>query len=209
MTAISTHRRAVLALRLKGALMSTISPIDPATATGEAADLLAQVQKTLGLTPNMTKVMANSPALLKGYLALSGALAGGTIPAGVREQLAIATAEINGCEYCLSAHTYIGANIAKVDADELENARHAESRDAHTAALLALTDAITRSRGDLGEAELAKARAAGVTDAEIGEVVGHISLNVLTNLLQRARRRRERLAGRCAARPRLTETRHV
>jgi len=173
----------VLAGHPKGVLMSAISPIDPATATatGEAKTLLAQVQKALGLTPNMTKVMANSPALLKGYLGLSGALGGGTIPAGAREELAVATAEFNRCQYCLSAHTYIGANVAKVDPEELERARNGESGDAHTAALLALSDAILRSRGDVDAADLDKARVAGVTDAEIGEVVGHIALNVLTN----------------------------
>ncbi|MFK0043545.1 carboxymuconolactone decarboxylase family protein [Streptomyces sp. NPDC090741] len=138
--------------------------------------LLAQVQKSLGLTPNMTKVMANSPVLLKGYLALSGAL-----PAGVREQLAIATAEYNGCEYCLSAHTYIRANIAKVDSGELELARRAGASDSHTAALLALSDAIVRGRGAVDDGAVQAARDAGVTDAEIGEVVGHVALNVLTN----------------------------
>ncbi|MFG2868538.1 carboxymuconolactone decarboxylase family protein [Streptomyces sp. NPDC048338] len=161
--------------------MSRLTPIDPATATGPAAPLLAQVQKSLGLTPNMTKVMANSPALLKGYLALSGALAGGALPAGVREQLAIATAEFNGCEYCLSAHTYIGEHIAKVDPGELERARHAEASDAHTAALLTLSDAVVRGRGAVDDGAVQAARDAGVTDAEIGEVVGHIALNVLTN----------------------------
>lgn len=161
--------------------MSRIAQIEPENASGPAADLLAQVQKTLGVTPNMTKVMANSPALLQGYLALSGALGGGVIPTPVRERLALATAEVNGCEYCLSAHTYIGANIAKVDADELDRARWAESSDPHTAALLILSDAILQNTGDIDDATLATARAAGVTDAEIGEVVGHIALNVLTN----------------------------
>ncbi|WP_252310211.1 carboxymuconolactone decarboxylase family protein [Streptomyces spororaveus] len=161
--------------------MSRLTPIDPATATGPAAPLLAQVQKSLGLTPNMTKVMANSPALLKGYLALSGALAGGALAAGVREQLAITTAEYNRCEYCLSAHTYIGEHIAKVDPGELERARHAEASDAHTAALLTLSDAVVRGRGAVDDGAVQAARDAGVTDAEIGEVVGHIALNVLTN----------------------------
>ena len=111
--------------------MTDFAPVEPENATGKAAELLAQVQKSLGLTPNMTKVMANSPALLQGYLALSGAVATGALPAGVREQLAIATAQLNGCEYCLSAHTYIGANIAKVDAGDLDSARRA-SRTTHT-----------------------------------------------------------------------------
>lgn len=157
------------------------APVDPATATGKAAALLAEVQKTLGLTPNMAKVMANSPALLKGYLALNGALSGGVLPAGVRERLAIATAEYNGCAYCLSAHTYIGANIARLDADELEQARDGHASDPHTAALLALSDAIARGHGTVDDAVLRKAREAGATDAEIGEVVGHLALNVLTN----------------------------
>ena len=161
--------------------MTAFAPVEPATATGKAADLLADVQKALGLTPNMAKVMANSPALLHGYLALSGALAGGVLPAAVRERLAIATAEYNGCAYCLSAHTYVGANIAKVDAEELEWARDAKSADPHTAALLALSDAIARGRGSVSDAEVQAARDAGATDAEIGEVVGHLALNVLTN----------------------------
>ncbi|MFD7409681.1 carboxymuconolactone decarboxylase family protein [Streptomyces sp. NPDC059866] len=161
--------------------MTGFAPVDPATATGKAAELLTDVHKTLGLTPNMTKVMANSPALLQGYLALSGALAGGVLPAAVRERLALATAEYNGCEYCLSAHTYIGANIAKVDAEELEAARDAKASDPHTAALLALSDAIARGHGTVDDIVLQAARDAGATDAEIGEVVGHLALNVLTN----------------------------
>lgn len=162
-------------------MTTTLTPVDPATATGAAKELLDQVQKALSVTPNMTKVMANSPALLRGYLGLSGALATGTIKAPAREQLAIATAEVNGCGYCLSAHTYIGGALGKLPDSELEAARDAKSADPHTAALLALSDEILRTRGSVSDDAIAGARAAGVTDAEIGEVVGHIALNVLTN----------------------------
>ena len=161
--------------------MTAFAPIDPATATGQAADLLARVQKTIGTPNNMFKVMANSPALLKGYLALAGALAGGVLPAGVREKLAISTAEYNGCEYCLSAHTHLGATVAKVDAEELSKARHAQSSAPHTAALLTLSDAIARGHGFVADDVVQAARDAGVTDTEIGEVVGNLALNVLTN----------------------------
>ncbi len=161
--------------------MSRLPQVDPATATGQAAELLAQVQKSLGLTPNMTKVMASSPALLNSYLALSGALSSGVLPAAVRERLALVTAEANGCAYCLSAHTYIGANIAHVDPRELENARFGKSDDARIQALLELSDQVLASRGAVQDDALDDARRAGVTDAEIGEVVGNIALNVLTN----------------------------
>lgn len=161
--------------------MSRLPQIDPDSATGPAKDLLAAVQQSLGVTPNMTRAMANSPALLRGYLGLADALGGGVLPAGVRERLALATAEYNGCGYCLSAHTYIGANLAHVDEEELERARHAQSEDPHVAALLSLSDSVLRGRGVVSEEDWQSARRAGVTDAEVAEVVGHVALNVLTN----------------------------
>ncbi|WP_099021971.1 carboxymuconolactone decarboxylase family protein [Mycolicibacterium palauense] len=161
--------------------MTDFAPVEPESATGKAAELLAQVQASLGLTPNMTKVMANSPALLQSYLALSGAVAGGVLRPAVRERLAIATAQLNGCEYCLSAHTYIGANIAKVTDAELAGARRGGSEDEHVAALLTLSNTIAENAGDVTEVELKTARAAGVTEEEIGEVVANLALNVMTN----------------------------
>lgn len=161
--------------------MTYFVPVQPDTATGEAADLLIQVKTTLGVTPNMTKVMANSPALLKAYLSLVGAVGSGLLPATVRERLAIATAQLNGCEYCLSAHTYIGEHIANVDAAELDAARRAESNDPHTEALLKLSNEIAHNAGDVGQEALQGARDAGVTDEELGELVANLALNVLTN----------------------------
>ncbi|CAM3700819.1 carboxymuconolactone decarboxylase family protein [Smaragdicoccus niigatensis] len=160
---------------------TTITPIEPDNATGVVAELLTQVKESLGLVPNMTKVMASSPALLKSYLALAGATGSGSLGAGVRERLAIATAQLNGCEYCLSAHTFIGGNIAKVPPAELAAARNAESSDPHIAALLTLSNAIAADGGDVSEAVIAQARAAGVTDREMGEVVANLALNILTN----------------------------
>jgi uncharacterized peroxidase-related enzyme len=161
--------------------MTGFAPIEPEDAAGKTADLLAQVQRSLGLVPTMTKAMANSPALLQSYLALSGAVAAGTLPAAVRERLAIATAQLNGCEYCLSAHTYIGGQIAKVDTGELDAARRANSDDPHIAALLALSNTIAANAGDVDEAELKAAGEAGVSEQEIGELVANLALNILTN----------------------------
>ncbi len=161
--------------------MTNYAPIEPETATGQTAELLAQVKSALGLIPNMTKVMANSPALLKAYLALFGAVSGGVLPVGVRERLAISTAQLNGCEYCLSAHTYIGANIADVDITELDAARKAQSDDPHVAALLQLSNEIAENNGDVSRDGLQTAREHGATDEEIGEVVANLALNILTN----------------------------
>ncbi|MQY36929.1 hypothetical protein SRB17_49310 [Streptomyces sp. RB17] len=103
------------------------------------------------------------------------------LPAPVRERLAVATAEYNNCTYGLSAHTSIGAHVAKADAEVLERARPVESTDPYVDALPALADAIDRGSGPIDEQQLKTARAAGVTDAEIAEVVGDLALNILTN----------------------------
>ncbi|WP_328349610.1 carboxymuconolactone decarboxylase family protein [Mycobacterium sp. NBC_00419] len=161
--------------------MTTFTAVQPENATGTAADLLAQVQKALGVTPNMTKVMANSPGLLRSYLALSGAVSKGVLSGPVRERLAIATAQLNGCEYCLSAHTHFGATAAKLSAEELDSARRGRSQDAHVEALLTLSNAIAANAGDVDEADLAAARLGGVTEEEIGELVANLALNILTN----------------------------
>ena len=79
--------------------MSTrIAPIDPASAQGKARELLSAVQSKLGMTPNLMRTLAQSPAALEGYLSLNNALAKGTLPAAVREQLALAVAQQNRCD---------------------------------------------------------------------------------------------------------------
>lgn len=161
--------------------VGTIGLVDLTTATGIQKELLDSVQKAFGVTPNMTKAMAASPALLRGYLALSGALGSGVLEAPARERLAIATAEENGCSYCLSAHTYFGRELAKLSEEELAAARDGTSSDPHAQALLTLSEAVLRTRGAVAPGVLEAARAEGITDAEIGEVVGSIALNVLTN----------------------------
>jgi uncharacterized peroxidase-related enzyme len=162
-------------------MTTTIAPIEPENATGKAAELLDEVKKSLGAVPTMMKVMANSPALLKSFLVLNGAVSTGSIPPAVRERLAIATAQRNGCEYCLSAHTYLGENIAKVPAEELAAARKAESSDPHVRALLQLSSEIASNAGNVSDEAIAEARAAGVTDTEIGELVANLALSILTN----------------------------
>jgi uncharacterized peroxidase-related enzyme len=166
--------------------MTALNVIEPSAATGEAAELLAAVQKSLGVTPTMTKVMANSPALLQGYLDLSGALSKGTFSAAVRERLALAIAQDNGCSYCLSAHTYLATHVAKLDEDEIAAARKADSGDAKVAALLAFATTVNQTRGGIDADDLTAVRRAGATDEEIAETIGHVALNVLTNFFNKA-----------------------
>jgi AhpD family alkylhydroperoxidase len=103
----------------------------PTPATIESAPVAAQpllegVKKQFGVVPNMFRLIANSPAALESYLDLSGALNKGTLPAPTRERIALAVAEINGCNYCLSAHTYLGKTLAKLPDAEITANRNLE-----------------------------------------------------------------------------------
>ncbi|WP_433245798.1 carboxymuconolactone decarboxylase family protein [Streptosporangium sp. CA-135522] len=167
--------------------MSGLTLIQPDSATGQAAELLAAVQKALGLVPNMTKAMVNSPAVLKGYLEFSGALGGGGLGAAVRERIAILVAQENGCDYCLSAHTYIGTKLAGLSQDQAAAARKGQADDAQAAAALTLALALVRGQGSVTDAELAEA-GEYLSEGEIAEVVANVALNVFTNYLNKAGR---------------------
>lgn len=166
--------------------MTLLPLLEATTASKPAARLLEAVQRSLGVTPNMTKAMANSPALLKGYLELSGALAGGVLPGTTRERLALAVAQGNACSYCLSAHSYLAEHVAGLSAAEIESARKSDAADPKVAALLAFATAVNDSRGAVTKDDLDAVRAAGATDEEIAETIGHVALNVLTNYFNKA-----------------------
>ncbi len=161
--------------------MSRIS-IPTADQTLDAAKpLLAAVHKQLGVTPNLMKLVGHSPASLEGYLALSGATGKGKLPVQLRERIALAVAEFNGCDYCLSVHDYLGRNLAKISDAELHAARDGQSEDARTDAALRFALQVLRQRGQVSDAELAAVRLAGFDEASVLEIVINVSLNVLTN----------------------------
>ena len=160
--------------------MTSFVPVDPAHAEGKAGFLLAAVKAKLGVVPNMTRHMAQSPAVLEAYLAMAGALAGGALDARMREQLALVTAEANGCEYCLSAHSFIGKG-AGLTASDIGAARAGEATDPPALAALHFARTLIGQRGQVAEADVAALRAAGFDDGAIGEVVANVALNVFTN----------------------------
>lgn len=143
--------------------------------------LLDAVKKQLGIVPNMMKLIGNSPAALEGYLSLNGAVAKGRLSVQLREQIALATAEFNGCDYCLSAHSYLGTNVAKLSGDEIDAARNGNAPDAQADAALRFARKVAEHQGRVSDADLALLRSAGFDDAAVIEIVVNVALNVLTN----------------------------
>ena len=155
-------------------------------APAAAQPLLDAVKKQLGTVPNLFRIVANSPAALEAYLGFSGALGKGNLAAATRERIALAVAEFNGCEYCLSAHTYLGKNLAKLDDAEITANRSGASNDVRADAAVGFAAKLARGRGQVSDADVAAVKLAGYSDAEIVEIIAHVAINVFTNYVNEA-----------------------
>ncbi len=163
--------------------MNRITLPTPEQTPAATLPLLDAVKKQLGVVPNLMKLVGNSPAALEGYLNLNGALSKGALDAKTRERIALAIAEFNGCSYCLSAHTYLGKNVAKLDDVEIAANRNGHSSDPKASAAVHFATRVALERGHVSDADLNAVKAAGFSQAEIVEIVLHVALNTLTNYI--------------------------
>lgn len=144
--------------------------------------LLEAVNGQLGTVPNLFRLIGTSPAVLEGFLAYSGAL-GKTLDIKTRNRIALVTAQANGCDYCLSAHSYLGANLAKLGEAEMAANRRGHSHDAKADAALVFAKKVVETKGKVSDADLAAVKLAGFSDAQVVEIVANVVVNVFTNLL--------------------------
>jgi uncharacterized peroxidase-related enzyme len=163
--------------------MSRISIPSVDNSVDASKPLLAAVHQQLGVVPNLMKLVGHSPAALEGYLSLNGALGKGKLSVQLRERIALAIAEYNGCDYCLSAHDYLGRNVAKLSTRELDAARDGRSEDASTEAALQFALRVAQSRGRVNDSDIATLRLAGFDEASLVEIVANVAVNVLTNYI--------------------------
>lgn len=148
--------------------------------TVDSTGLLAQVHQAFGATPNMFKAVSSSPAALKSMWGSFGALGSGKIGARLGEQIAVAIADRNDCEYCLAAHTVLGRK-AGASAEEMSAAQAGQSSDPKTAAALRFAVAVVSNRAKIDDEQVEDLRAAGFGDEEIMEIMAHVALNLFTN----------------------------
>jgi uncharacterized peroxidase-related enzyme len=157
--------------------------IDDAPAASQP--LLETVKKQLGSVPNLFRLASNSPAALEGYLSLAGALRKGKLSAATGERIALAVAEVNSCNYCLSAHAYIGKNFGKLTDAEIAANREGFSTDPNADAAVRFAAKLARDRGDVSDDDVRAVKLAGYDDAQIVEIVLHVALNTWTNYINK------------------------
>ncbi len=167
--------------------MSRINVVENQDANSEQAELFVAIKEALGSVPNFLKVFANSPAALKAFLGLHGIAGDGSLDPQTRERIALALAEQNSCQYCLSAHTAIGKN-AGLEGSEIEANRAGSSEDAKAAAAVVFARSLVEHTGDVTNAEIQAVRDAGYSDSDIVEIITHVGMNILTNILAKTSR---------------------
>jgi uncharacterized peroxidase-related enzyme len=167
--------------------VARINLVTTESASPEQKGLYDAIHAQLGMVPNFLKVFANSPAALRAFLGLHGIAGEGSLDPQTRERIALALAQQNSCEYCLSAHTAIGRK-AGLDAAEINANRAGSSRDERAAVAVRFARSLVSHMGDVTTAELQEMRSAGYSESDIVEVITHVGMNILTNLLGKAGR---------------------
>lgn len=160
--------------------MTRITSIDPTTAHGRTKELLDATKAQLGRIPNLYGSMAQSPAALDGYLAFRSALGKGVLSIPMRERIALLTAAINDCGYCVSAHTFRGAKVG-LSASDLAATQKGQSEDPKNAAALQFVEALLQQHGLISDEDFTLIKSHGWSDEEIGEMIAHVALNVFSN----------------------------
>lgn len=162
--------------------MQRVQLIQPEQAEGRAKDLLATVKQAFGMVPNATKVMANSPAVLDGFLALSTAMGSTRIGDKLHTQVKLGTSEANACSYCTSILCAIGPK-AGLTASDLVEGRSSQAMNDRTDAALKFGRSVLETRGKVTDDDLRAVRKAGLGDTEIVEIVASVVLGCFTNFL--------------------------
>lgn len=162
-----------------------IAPINVEQAPAPVKTTLEGIKRKLGILPNMLRMMAASPALLNGYLGISAGLASGKLSPKLREQIAILIAQKNTCDYCMSAHTYIGKAVG-VSQDDLIKSRESQSSDPKAQAALRFASALVDKKGEVSDTDWQAIKTAGFSDEEIAEIIGVVGESFLTNFFNKA-----------------------
>ena len=160
--------------------MSIIATLSDAEVTPEVAEIFAGAKASMGKVPNLFRILAHAPAALSVYTGSKRILHDGVLTSQAQEQIAIAVAAANGCDYCLAAHTG-AARAVGVSAEDRASAQKGRTSDAKIQAILDLALAINATHGQASAPALETARSYGLSDAEILETVAQVAVNILTN----------------------------
>ena len=148
----------------------------------DAQPVLDAAHKLLGFVPNLHRLMSLSPPALQGWAQLQAQLAK-TLDAKTRDAIALAVSEVDGCDYCLAAHSYIAGNFAKMSPEEIALNRQGQSQDPKRGAAAGFARKLIEARGKVADKDLAAVRAAGFSDGDIVAIIALSAQFLFTNFM--------------------------
>ena len=151
------------------------------TAPQAAKTFLQKAKDAFSFVPNLLGTMAEAPALLEGYMALSDIFGKTALSETERQIILMTNNRLNGCLYCMAAHTSI-SQMAGVKADVIEALRNNTAiNNPKLEALRIFSAVINESRGWPSEEQVAAFIAAGYTQQSVLEVILGTSLKTMSN----------------------------
>jgi uncharacterized peroxidase-related enzyme len=154
------------------------------SAPTQSRPLLENIHRALGFVPNLYAVFAESPAALRGALAIGDAFSKSTLSLTEQQLVALAASVANSCAFCVAAHSTLARQIAKADPALVAATRNGESLpDAKLNALVTFTRKLVERRGLLSDAEVNTFLLAGYTKAQAIEVLLGVGMKTLNNYM--------------------------
>jgi uncharacterized peroxidase-related enzyme len=160
--------------------MSRTVVLTPAQVPAESKQTLDMFTKNIGFTPNMLAAFAQSPIAFNAWATLLSSLSK-ALDVKTRDSIGLAVSEVNGCNYCLTVHSFTAEHMAKLPADDIILARKGHASDPKRDAAVQFAQKVIQSRGQVSEGDLKAVRDAGYTDANIIEIVALVAMFSLTN----------------------------
>ncbi len=163
--------------------MSTFEVPQREEVSGNNQAVFDSLEKAVGFVPNLFATYAYSENALGNYLNLQNAKT--SLKAKEKEVVNLAVSEVNGCIYCLSAHTAIGKMNAFTDEQILELRAGFASFDHKLDALARLAKNITENRGKTDAVVLEKFFDAGWTKENLIDTIVLVGDKTISNYLHR------------------------
>lgn len=160
--------------------MPRINPLTIENAPEGSVEVLKKIKSNFGKVPNIFATLANSPAALKCLMGLFGALEEGKLNGIPHEAIALRVGELNKCKYCTAAHTG-KAKMAGASEEDTIAFRKGKVDDAKLQAILELAETLDKNGTKITDADVEKARKAGLSDEELLEVLAIVVCNIFTN----------------------------
>lgn len=162
--------------------MKTLRALSNGQADEKTKAFFGAIQQKIGRVPNLYAAMGNSPQLLGGFLAFSETLGKGVFSAKEQEAISLAVSQVNGCQYCLSAHTAL-AKIAGFTEAETLDLRKGSILDDKLNPLTNLAMELTEKRGNASPESVKRFYAAGYDETALAELIGLVGLRIIANYI--------------------------